>query len=607
MKKGIIRELINFYRNLSIRHKLLLLFYIQIIVPLLFIAFTSYQKSSEIIKHKSINYSQDIIRLIEHRFEDLDKNMNALTLELLYDNRVYETLRESGSKNDNISYFTNANQVRSILRQSTLSRNEIQSMCIVTKEKDYFCFDSNSAKATIEYMMPYEHMLARAREDDGKMAWYLDKKGDKIENVFIVRLVYDRDTFKEIGLISILIKKEFLESIYEDLSDESVNNILILSEYNEEIVNNYNNESVMPQSFIRSDLKGTSGYYIDSKDNFLVSYALLKNPKWKIVYHIPLQELYKEINTLRRWVIMIIVSSLIILSAFSLFTAFDIVEPIKRLVEAMKKLEKGSGHMDLHLNRADELGYLNESFNNMSKKIDFLVNRIYKEELTRKEAEIKALQAQINPHFLFNTLENINWMAQLNGVPEISETVSALASIIDANIGRDDKLITIREEFNYIENYISIIKSRYEDRLELDKHIDEAAMNVSIPRLLIQPIVENAVKHGIDKSRRNGIIELSVVKSGESVTICVSDNGVGMTDKELEELNSKLENDGNTYANGLGDHKKNSIGLENVNRRIKLFYGNGYGLKIESKYNEYTRVLVNIPSNINQEGESYYV
>ena len=599
--KNIVEKLLLFYKDLSIKNKLLLLFYIQIVIPLLFIGYTSYQKSAQIIEYKSINYSQDILKMIELRFSDLASSMKVLTLELLYDNRVYDALSPDGSEQDNLSAFNKASELKSILRQSTLSRNEIQSICVVTNAKQYYSFDLDNGKATIEAILPYEDALKHSREGRGKLVWYLDKADGKVNNVYVTRVIYDRDSYEEIGFIAILIKREYLESVYNDLSKESIKNISILSEDNEEIISKESGGADILNSFYQKQLQNDRGYYIDKKADMLVSYVVLDDPDWKIVYHIPLKELYWEINTLRKWVILIVIYGLVLLSILSVLTSIDIIRPINKLVEAMKKVEKGIKHEEIAPDRNDELGYLNKSFNRMSGKIDYLVNKIYKEELALKEAEIKALQAQINPHFLFNTLENINWMAQLNGVPEISETVSALAKLMDANIGRGDRLVTLREEFDYIDNYMTILKNRYEDRLMVEKNVDDIVLDAKIPRLLIQPLVENAVKHGIEKSRRSGIISLSAYKKDGDILIEVLDNGAGMQRDELEELNKRLGS--GSLSSEYGNSGK-SVGLENVNRRIKLFFGDEYGIKIESSSGEYTKVMVRIPENMPDEGVS---
>ena len=305
---------------------------------------------------------------------------------------------------------------------------------------------------------------------------------------------------------------------------------------------------------------------------------------------------------------LICLGAILLLTFVSFFVSFDMIKPINQLVKAMKgmNIDKISSSY-IEIDRNDELGFLQKTFNTMTKEMDHLVNWIYREQITRKEAEIKALQSQINPHFLFNTLESINWMAQLNNVPEISETVSDLSTLLDISIGRDDRLITIEEEFIYIEKYISLLKRRFEDKITLNKEINPQVLYVKIPRLLIQPLIENAVYHGVENNRGKGIISLVADITNDLITIEVIDNGNGISSEELIKLNNGLSMDNNTYFKSLNSKKDKSIGIENVNRRIKLFYGEKYGLKIESKVNIYTKVSVTLPVQIHNTKEGYYV
>lgn len=598
----VIKKFIKLYKNASIKYKLLLLFYVQIIIPLIFIGFMSYQKSSEIIKNKSITYSQDLLSMIEVRLNDMWDNLNSLSLDVLYDRRIYDALSISGDEKERLSYYNNLTEINNILRKTTLSREEIQSMCLVSKSGYMYYFDSNSRKAIIRQVMPYDDVLKAARKDGGKLSIFLGKENGKVQNVFAARIIKNKDNFEEVGLLVMLLKNDYLQSIYQDLSRDAIQNISIIADNNEEIISKDSKYSYLLDSFYDKNIHGKRGYYIDKNENMLVSYAPIEKLHWTVVAHIWLKSLYKEIDVLKRCILILVMLSLAVLSVLSLLTSIDIVEPINKMVAAMKNVEKGQKYETVNLGRNDELGYMSESFNKMSKKIDYLVNSIYKEQITRKEAELKALQAQINPHFLFNTLESVNWMAQLNGVPQISETVTALASILDANIGRDDKLITLGDELNYINNYIAIIKNRYEDRLQVIKSIDESLLQINIPRLLIQPLIENAVYHGIEKSTRDGIIELKVSRDASNVVIEVTDNGAGMKEDELKMINERLAADVNTFMNNSGNEKRKSIGLENVNRRIKLFYGEEYGLNMNSVFGEYTKVKVTIPGEVMSKG-----
>jgi two-component system sensor histidine kinase YesM len=272
----------------------------------------------------------------------------------------------------------------------------------------------------------------------------------------------------------------------------------------------------------------------------------------------------------------------------------------------MEKIQAGETQALVDVDRQDELGYLGQVYNKMVEDMNHLMNSIYREQITRKEAELKALQSQMNPHFLFNTLESVNWMAQMNNVPEISDTVSNLSSLIEANIGRDSRLITLSEEIAYIDQYIAIVKRRLEDRLEFHEIIDQNVLHVRIPRLLIQPLVENAVYHGIERVRRKGIIELKAESEDDKLIISVYDNGVGISTEELDKLSDRLSMDDDAYFKMIGKRGK-SIGIENVNRRIKLFYGQEYGLKLESGEGQYTRVTASIPLEVRKDMEGYYV
>ena len=340
-----------------------------------------------------------------------------------------------------------------------------------------------------------------------------------------------------------------------------------------------------------------SNYFIDKSTNSLVSYVTLENPNWKIAYSISLKILYSEIENLRNGIFLIILLSIIVLSIISSLTALDIVNPINRLVEAMKNLEESGKHKYVYINRNDEIGYLAKTFNTMSYNIDNLVNVNYREKLTRKEAQLKALQSQINPHFIFNTLENINWLAQLNGVNEISITVTSLANLMEASIGKGRKNIYFSEELNYINSFIDIFNVRFPDKVTVVRNISEESLNVKIPKLLIEPIVENSLNHGLERISREGELMLSSEIYDNHLIVIVYDNGIGMDKDKLNRLISNMDNS--------DDDRNicNSIGLLNVNKRIKLFYGEEYGLNIESEKDKFTKVTVKIPINNMNGGE----
>ncbi len=597
---------LKFYRNLPIRSKLVLVLYVQILVPLIIVGYLSYKNSEGIIKEKSTDYSRDILKMIQLSLTDYINNLTIISQDLLYDSKIYNVLKTDKSEADRLSTYEYENEINSLLKKVVLSRTEILSICLVTNSGTYYYADNNSKNVSIRRILPYEKVLESARNSEGKPAWYIESEGRRVDNIYLARTVYDRDNYKENGLLVLLVNKELLESVYEGLTS-NMKNIAIVSGENQRIASRDGNDADIFSDELLESFREDKGEKIDEKAGIFVSYVTLKDPDWKVVAYVTLDELYRDAYALRRNIIMLCIISILLLSVLNAFIAIDFVDPINRLVKGMKKVQKGDGNVYIEEDRKDELGFLNKTFNEMSRDINHLVHWVYREQLTRKEAELKALQSQINPHFLFNTLEAINWMAHLNNVPEISSTVSDLSDLMEASIGRDDRLITVEEEFTYVDKYISLLKRRFEDRLELLRNVREDVLGIKIPRLLIQPLIENAVYHGLEKSRSRGVITLNAAQSMGILTIEVIDNGTGMGSAELESLNEKLSMDNNTYFKTLGESKSRGIGIENVNRRIKLFYGEDYGLKIESEAGRYTKVTIVVPADNAAVGEGFYV
>jgi len=599
--------LLKFYRNLSIKIKLVSVLFIQILIPLILIGFLSYKNSESIIKENSADYSRDILHMISLRLDDYISNLTQISQDLLYEEKIYDALKSDDDKLiDPIMRYEYENSVNSHLKMVVISRPEISSLCIYSNDGRTYYQDDNTKDAGSRDKIPYGRMLEQARKLKGKPGIFTVSENQQVSDIYMVRQINDRDRFDELGMLIIHVRKDIMDDVYQGLTGNLQNIVLLTSDMEQIASRDYNDLTVMSDALLGS-IEAETGEKIDEKKGLFVSYITQRSTGWKIVAYTALDELYREAYTLRNKSVMLCVAVVIVLTVLTLFIAVDIVKPINELVNGMKKVQAGGSNVQLQVDREDELGFLHKAFNEMSGEIHHLVNWVYREQLTRKEAELKALQSQINPHFLFNTLEAINWMAQLNNVPEISSTVSDLSDLMEASIGRDDRLITIEEEFTYADKYISLQKRRFGDKLELVKNIDPNVNSIKIPRLLIQPLIENAVYHGIERSRRKGVIALSAIKMEGYVSVTVTDNGAGMEPEELEELNARLAMDNDTYFKNIGERRR-SVGIENVNRRIKLFYGETYGLRIESEVGAYTRVTVTIPCEIGADSEEgFYV
>ena len=280
---------------------------------------------------------------------------------------------------------------------------------------------------------------------------------------------------------------------------------------------------------------------------------------------------------------------------FSILAAWGISRsiyiPIKRLHDVTTTITKNDLQALVTHNNVDEITELGMSFNIMIGKIRELLDAKVKEQENLKKAELRALQAQINPHFLYNTLDTIIWMAESKRIDEVVEIVRALSNFFRISLSKGKDWITIGEEVERAGSYLTIQKMRYRDIMDYQIEVDEGAAGNTILKLILQPLVENALYHGIKNKRQGGTIVVRVKQKNENeVLLQVEDNGIGFTTQKLAQLQAELDDDS-------GDIKlERGYGIGNVNKRIRLYYGKQYGLSIESAYNIGTCVTLVIPA-----------
>jgi two-component system sensor histidine kinase YesM len=295
-----------------------------------------------------------------------------------------------------------------------------------------------------------------------------------------------------------------------------------------------------------------------------------------------------------RWEIFSIV---LIVSAvgFSVLAAWglsrSIYTPIKKLHDVTTTITKNDLQALMTSDNVDEITELGMSFNIMIGKIRELLDSKIKEQENLKKAELRALQAQINPHFLYNTLDTIIWMAEAKKNDQVIEIVSALSSFFRISLSKGRDWITIAEEIERTNSYLTIQKMRYRDIMDYEIQVDESVANYTILKLVLQPLVENALYHGIKNKRQGGtIIVRAKPKNENEVQLEVEDNGIGFTPEKLAQLQDELEDDS-------GDIKLESgFGIGNVNKRVRLYYGKPYGLSVKSEYHTGTCVTLVIPA-----------
>lgn len=309
---------------------------------------------------------------------------------------------------------------------------------------------------------------------------------------------------------------------------------------------------------------------------------------WKTIGVFPLEEMLKEVIYLRTYSLIVTFVTIVLAVLASFFFSASIARPIVELLHLMNQAEHGDLTVRYHDKGHDEIDRLGEGFNNMLEKIQKLIDLVYLEQKNIREAELKILQAQIKPHFLYNTLDTIHWMAKEHGAKDVEELVTALTRLFRVGLSGGREIITIQEEIEHVQSYLFIQNVRYEGKFDYSIDVEEEILQKGTLKILLQPLVENAIYHGIKEVRRKGHISVTGRKEGTAVIFEVKDNGIGMDTEQIDDLTHVL--------NGENvDSERRGYALFNVNDRVRLSFGLEYGLHIESEKSVGTTVILRLP------------
>lgn len=345
-------------------------------------------------------------------------------------------------------------------------------------------------------------------------------------------------------------------------------------------------------------LQSSGNSFITGKEDERKLYTISRSEmtKWTIVGVSYLDEMMgKRVETQISYLLISIMLFTVAL-LISIFLSGEITRPITNLEKSMKEVEKGNfENVELEIADKNEIGNLTRSFNIMTKEIRHLMLQNIEEQRAKRKSELKALQSQINPHFLYNTLDSIIWMAESGKNREVVLMTASLAKLLRQSISNEEEIVTVGKEVEYVRQYLTIQKMRYRDKLEFEISIPDVILGKEIVKLTLQPLVENAIYHGIKYKDGKGLIRLSGCIEGEDVLIKIYDNGPGMDEEQIRRIFDEKEHKG-----GGG------VGVRNVHDRLQLFYGGGYGLDFESWPAEGTTVVVKIPGVYRKDEKDAY-
>lgn len=587
MKPVILDKIKKYFGDLPIYKKLLFSFLFLAIFPALFIGIFAFCRSSELIKNKTEQYTNDILMETGNNIENNLREAERLTFQVVSNSIIQDGLKKS-----------NRGLVNEQEKISAEKNIDTQLRGLISSVSDIAAVQVISNNGIIYYINPASISLGDNTEEKkelekrkGSPCWF--NTNPSTQTLMVGRVINSLETQEKIGYVFVYLRESSIINAFKE-TELFNNGILYVIDHSGYIVS-AKDKSLLGKRNEFTTAKAINGLAHNnftiskiSGRNYYVSYRDIQGTPWRMVSFIPSLEYEREIILLRNWIFYIILFCCLMSLALSVLISKGISKPVRDLSERMHEVGEGNFDVRIDCDSKDEIGMLSRHFNEMVSQVRQLIKKVYQEELLKQKAELKSLRMQINPHFLYNTLESINWMARIHGVPEIGKMVKALGDLMRASIGGED-FISIREEIRNIENYLTIQKFRYGDKIEAEMIIQPEISDIKIPKLILQPIVENAIVHGIENKTGNGKITIEGFLTDQTVVLKVKDDGIGMDEETCSKILSEDYQDGNT-----GKHAH--IGLKNVDKRIKMYYGDNYGLNIRSRKGTGTCVSICLPA-----------
>jgi len=595
------------FRDMPIRNKLIISFLALIILPAITIGIFSFYTSQRLLKQKTEQYTNDILMETGENVDVKLREIERISFQIVSNMTIQEALKKAnmGIKDEYEKIFVER-AIDSQLKGFVPLYLDIASAQVISLSGTVYYV--NPGSVTIDISDSEKRIL---EEHKGGAVWFGTNPSS--QTIRVGRAINSIVNQELIGYEIIQIRESSVHDIYRRTDLFKSGDILItdldgriishkdkskLDEFIGDVAAGLTKDSIY-NSFTTVGIDGTSNY---------VASRSINNGQWRMIAIIPTEQYERDIILLRYWILGICGACCIMSLLLSLRISDSISRPLRNLSEMMNKVGKGNFDVSIQPYSNDEVGVLSEHFNKMVQQVQKLIQEVYQEQYLKQKAELKSLRAQINPHFLYNTLESINWMARTRNVPEIGDMVKALGDLMRASISGDD-FVTLNDEITNITNYLKIQKFRYGDRLGVCIGISPDIGQIIVPKLILQPIVENSIVHGLEEKLEDGHIKISGKLENGDVVIMICDDGVGMEKEKADHLNRLFSeyHEGTLVSGGSAkvdirkdigskDDMHTHIGLINVDRRIKMYYGAGYGLSISSVLGEGTSVKAVLPA-----------
>ncbi len=562
------------------------------ILPLYIVASTTYKSAEKTIKQNASLYSSAKLQQAINSVDLYVENADNIVQSLYFNNNLIQLINDSTKSEYDRSI--SMVEVQELLKSYIYPAKYISELYIIDTQNNVFASDRVSSEGLIK-----DQWYQEFRDGDSKqeilsthdVGGYFSKTGSLDTKVItILRKFTNIETKELIGVVGIDVNYSYICDIFEDDGSDDMTMTILCTDQGEVVYgqNTVEAGTILDKSRYQQVFDTPSGSYMQKigQETYFVVFTTSEKMNWKLIQLIPTSSLFSEVKDIKLNTFFIGLLCIFFSMLLSVGASYSICVPIKKLRNEMAKVEKGD--LDVHMDQfgKDEIGELSKSFNRMIEKLSASIWKIYENENAKKQIELNMLQQQINPHFLFNTLDSINWMARMQNAQNIATIITSLVKLLQASTYTNSDFVTIRDEIENVKNYIVIQKFRYGSKFDVIYDVEEDMKDNYTLKLILQPLVENAIYHGLEDKEEGGIITIGGRVREKSIQLYVEDNGKGIEQEKINQIFLEHNKESNRYS---------SIGISNTAKRIKLYYGENYGLEIMRIEQGGTRILITIP------------
>lgn len=579
------------YRRFST--KIIVAFLLVIFISTLFISLSFYLESNSILKK---NVRESTVQITKQTAESLSfiLNVGIDTSDFISSDQNIQKAALELEGNLTFNQRRNTQYINTLLNNYVYSNSFVKIVYVLKEEGTGWGSGTFSEARLKNIRLSDQEWVKEAIHKDGELVWqglqYDDFNGGGINTDLILpvgRVLKDFDTLNNIGLVQVHLDGRSILKTIEQLKLGKTGKFFVVDK-NGMIMIDSNLDSInkkVENPDLYHYIVGNDAVEFEFEVNSLPYYGV-KQPLsngWMLVSTVPIHEISGQLDRLQSWIIVSAGVFSLLAIGIGLFIASRVTKPIRQLSGSMLQVQKGDLKARANVDSSDEIGFLSKQFNEMLFDIDNLMQQVKTEQSEKHHAELRAVMHRVHPHFLYNTLSTLRWLINSNQNERASHVLSALTHLLEANMAKSGSIIMIEEELDIIRKYLVILELRYEKTFHLALDIEPGTENLLIPRMLLQPVVENAIFHGIVPKNTDGQISIKIHFNDGDLEFLITDDGLGISDDKVKVLN----NPENAVEKG-----KIGIGLRHIFDTLRLYYGQSWDWSISSGSDQGTAVRI---------------